>query len=56
MYGCEAWSLPLQQQKSKGSENKVLRKIFGPKQEDEVCGRHIMSYMSHPFSVVVKQG
>ena len=38
MYGCEAWSLPLREErKLRVFENMVLRRIFGPRR-DEVMG------------------
>jgi hypothetical protein len=38
MYGCETWSLTLQEEhRLRVSENRVLRRIFGPKRE-EVAG------------------
>ena len=36
LYGCETWTLTLREEKSlRVFENKVLRKIFGPKRDDE---------------------
>jgi len=38
LYGCETWSLTLREEcRLKVSENRVLRRIFGPKR-DEVTG------------------
>jgi len=38
LYGCETWSLTLREErKLRVSENKVLRRIFGPRR-DEVTG------------------
>jgi hypothetical protein len=38
LYGCETWSLTLrEQQRLRVFENRVLRRIFGPKR-DEVTG------------------
>jgi len=38
LYGCETWSLTLREERRlRVSENKVLRKVFGPKR-DEVTG------------------
>jgi len=38
LYGCETWSLTLQEEgKLRVFENKVLRRIFGPRR-DEVTG------------------
>jgi hypothetical protein len=39
LYGCETWSLTLREEhRLRVFENKVLRRIFGPKR-DEVTGR-----------------
>jgi hypothetical protein len=39
LYGCETWSLTLREEhRLRVFENRVLRKIFGPKR-DEVTGR-----------------
>jgi hypothetical protein len=39
LYGCETWSLTLrEEQRLRVFENRVLRRIFGPKR-DEVTGR-----------------
>jgi hypothetical protein len=39
LYGCEAWSLTLREERRlKVFENRVLRKMFGPKR-DEVTGK-----------------
>jgi hypothetical protein len=38
LYGCETWSLTLrEEQRLRAFENRVLRRIFGPKR-DEVTG------------------
>jgi hypothetical protein len=38
LYGCETWSLTLREEHTlRVSENRVLRRIFGPKRE-EVAG------------------
>jgi hypothetical protein len=38
LYGCESWSLTLKEEcRLRVSENRVLRRIFGPKR-DEVTG------------------
>jgi hypothetical protein len=38
LYGCETWSLTLREERRlRVSENRVLRRIFGPKR-DEVRG------------------
>jgi hypothetical protein len=38
LYGCETWSLTLREElRVRFSENRVLRRIFGPKR-DEVTG------------------
>jgi hypothetical protein len=39
LYGCEIWSLPLREEdRLRVFENRVLRRIFGPKR-DEVTGK-----------------
>jgi hypothetical protein len=36
LYGCETWSLTLREEhRLRGVENRVLRKIFGPKREED---------------------
>jgi hypothetical protein len=42
LYGCETWSFTLREEhKLKVFENRVLRRIFGPKrEEDGSCGTH----------------
>jgi hypothetical protein len=36
LYGCETWSLTLgEEHKLRGFENRVLRRIFGPKREED---------------------
>jgi hypothetical protein len=37
LYGCETWSLTLREEHSRVFENRVLRRVFGPKR-DEVTG------------------
>ena len=45
LYGCEIWTLTLTEEKRLGVfENKVLRKIFGPKRDDQT-GEWNVSYM-----------
>jgi hypothetical protein len=35
LYGCEAWSLTLREERRlKVSENRVLRRVFGPKRDE----------------------
>jgi hypothetical protein len=37
LYGCETWSLTLREEhRLRVFENRVLRKIFGPKREDDI--------------------
>jgi hypothetical protein len=39
LYGCETWSLTLKEEhRLKVFENKVLRRIFGPKRDDVIGG------------------
>ena len=36
LYGCETWSLILREERRlRVSENRVLRKVFGPKRDEE---------------------
>jgi hypothetical protein len=37
LYGCEIWSLDIEEHRLKMFENRVLRRIFGPNR-DEVTG------------------
>jgi hypothetical protein len=40
LYGCETWSLTLKEEhRLRVFENRVLRKIFGPKREEDVSRR-----------------
>jgi sorting nexin-29 len=42
LYGCETWSLTLREEhKLRVSENRVLRKIFGPKREEDGSWRKL---------------
>jgi hypothetical protein len=42
LYGCETWSLNLREEhRLRVSENRVLRKIFGPKREEEGSWRKL---------------
>jgi hypothetical protein len=41
LYGCETWSLTLREEhRLRVLENKVLRRIFGPKKEGREGGEH----------------
>jgi hypothetical protein len=49
LYGCETWSLTLgEEQRLRVFENTVLRKIFGPKREEDDHGENciMMSFMT----------
>jgi hypothetical protein len=36
LYGCEAWSLTFREEhRLRGFENRVLRRIFGPKRDED---------------------
>jgi hypothetical protein len=51
LYGCETWSLTLREEhRLKVFENRVLRRIFGPKR-DEVTGkwRKLLNEELHDF-------
>jgi hypothetical protein len=40
LYGCETWSFTFgEEQRLRVFENRVLRRVFGPKWEEEVGGR-----------------
>jgi hypothetical protein len=42
LYGCETWSLTLREEHTlRGFENRVLRRIFGPKMEEEKSWRKL---------------
>jgi hypothetical protein len=42
LYGCETWSLTLgEERRLRVSENRVLRKIFGPKREEDGSWRKL---------------
>jgi hypothetical protein len=60
LYGCETWSLTLREERRlRGFENRVLRRIFGPKR-DEVTGewRKLHNEELHNMysSLYIKQG
>jgi hypothetical protein len=39
LYGCETWSLTLREERRRRVfENRVLRRIFGPKRDEEAGG------------------
>jgi hypothetical protein len=52
LYGCETWSLTLREEhRLRVFENRVLRRIFGPKR-DEVTGEwSILSYTIRSFII-----
>jgi hypothetical protein len=42
LYGCETWSLTLREEhRLRVSENRVLRRIFGPKREEDGSWRKL---------------
>jgi hypothetical protein len=42
LYGCNTWSLTLREHhRLRGSENRVLGMIFGPKREEDGSGRKL---------------
>jgi hypothetical protein len=48
MYGCETWSLTLRDEhRMKVFENRVLRKIFGPKREEDGSRRKLHNDERH---------
>jgi hypothetical protein len=47
LYGCETWSLTLREEhRLRVYENRVLRRIFGPKR-DEVTGDYVVIRLRH---------
>ena len=41
LYGCETWSLTLREEsRLRVFENRILRRIFGPKRDEELCSLH----------------
>jgi hypothetical protein len=61
LHGCETWSLTLRQEhRLRISENRVLRKIFGPKREEDGSWRKLHNdelhslYSSHNIVRVIK--
>jgi hypothetical protein len=52
LYGCEIWSLTLgKEHRLRVSENRVLRKIFGPKRKEDGSWIKLQSYELHnPYS------
>jgi len=62
MYGCETWSLTLtEEHRQRVFENRVLRKIFGPKREkatgnveDYIPRSFMVSYSSQNILQVIK--
>jgi hypothetical protein len=54
LYGCKTWSLTLwEEHRLKVLENRVLRKIFGPKREEDGSWRKLHSLYSSPNIVSV---
>jgi hypothetical protein len=52
LYGCEAWSLTLREKsRLRGFENRVLRRVFGPKR-DEVTGNG-ENYIMRSFMICI---
>jgi hypothetical protein len=55
LYGCETWSLILREERRlRVFENRVLRKIFGPKRDD-VTGEWRKNYIMRKCSVLLAQ-
>jgi hypothetical protein len=52
LYGCETWSLTLREEhRLRVSENRVLRRIFGPKREEDGSWRKLYNDELHnPYS------
>jgi hypothetical protein len=48
LYGCETWSLTLKEEhRLRVSENRVLRRIFGPKREEDGSWRKLLNDELH---------
>jgi hypothetical protein len=48
LYGCEIWSLTLRREhRLRVSENRLLRRIFGPKREEDGSWRKLHNYELH---------
>jgi hypothetical protein len=48
LYGCETWSLTLREEyRLRVFDNRVLRKIFGPKREEDVSWRKLHNDEHH---------
>jgi len=48
LYGCKTWSLALREEyRLRCSENRVLRRIFGPKREENVSWRKMHNDKFH---------
>jgi hypothetical protein len=48
LYGCEIWSLALREEhRLRVFENRVLRKIFGPKREEDASWRKLHNHELH---------
>jgi hypothetical protein len=46
LYGCEAWFVTIREEhRLKVSENRVLRRIFGPKSDEVMGGWRMRSFM-----------
>ena len=47
LYGCEPWSLALREERVLIFENRILRRIFGPKREENRGWRRLHSEELH---------
>jgi hypothetical protein len=53
LYGCKTWSLTLgEEHKLRVFENRVLRKIFGPKREEDVPTLNVFPLIREKFTLV----
>jgi hypothetical protein len=53
LYGCETWSLTLgEEQRLRVFENRVLRRIFGPKREEDGSWRKLRNDEIHSLNIV----
>jgi hypothetical protein len=51
LYGCETWSLTLREEhRLRAFENRVLRKVFGLKREEDVSWRKLHDELHSPYS------
>jgi hypothetical protein len=55
LHGCETWSLTLREyHRLRVFENRVLRRIFGPKRDEETRGWELRDLYSSPSIIIIK--